>query len=169
MCWRNGWRCFRTLLGYPERRLPQLAGRPRSTVWWRRKRNFPDRCTAEEMSPGWSLGSRRYGTRTALGIGAGLRNARAKGKHLGRPRVIVDASRIAVLRTQGRFWSEVQYELGVSKVTAQRALQARLGSKQLLCYGIFASSSLGFTIRARASSTILIRLMLRSPLSTPPT
>ena len=45
--------------------------------------------------------------------------------------MIVDASRIAVLRTQGRSWSEVQYELGVSKVTGQRALQARLGSKQL--------------------------------------
>jgi DNA invertase Pin-like site-specific DNA recombinase len=34
-------------------------------------------------------------------VRAGLRNARAKGKKLGRPRVIVDASRIADLRGQG--------------------------------------------------------------------
>jgi DNA invertase Pin-like site-specific DNA recombinase len=34
-------------------------------------------------------------------VRAGLRNARAKGKRLGRPRVIVDALRIASLRAQG--------------------------------------------------------------------
>ena len=31
-------------------------------------------------------------------VRAGLRNARAKGKKLGRPRVIVDATRVAALR-----------------------------------------------------------------------
>jgi DNA invertase Pin-like site-specific DNA recombinase len=35
-------------------------------------------------------------------VRAGLRNARAKGRKLGRPRVAVDASRIAVLRAEGR-------------------------------------------------------------------
>jgi DNA invertase Pin-like site-specific DNA recombinase len=35
-------------------------------------------------------------------VRAGLRNAKAKGKSLGRPRVAVDATRIAVLRSQGR-------------------------------------------------------------------
>lgn len=35
-------------------------------------------------------------------VTAGLRNARAKGKRLGRPPVVVDAPRIAVLRAQGR-------------------------------------------------------------------
>jgi DNA invertase Pin-like site-specific DNA recombinase len=35
-------------------------------------------------------------------IRAGIRNARAEGKRLGRPRVVVDASRIAALRAQGR-------------------------------------------------------------------
>ena len=35
-------------------------------------------------------------------VRAGLRNARAKGRRLGRPRVIVDATRIASLRAQGR-------------------------------------------------------------------
>jgi DNA invertase Pin-like site-specific DNA recombinase len=52
---------------------------------------------------------------------AGLRNARAKGKRLGRPRVVVDAATIAFLRGQGRSWSEITAETGVSKGTAQRA------------------------------------------------
>jgi DNA invertase Pin-like site-specific DNA recombinase len=52
----------------------------------------------------------------------GVRNARAKGKRLGRPRVIVDASRIASLRAQGRSWAQIVAETGASKGTAQRAL-----------------------------------------------
>jgi len=55
-------------------------------------------------------------------VRAGLRNAQAKGRRLGRPRVVVDASRIASLRSQGRSWSQVGSELGVSKGTAQRAV-----------------------------------------------
>src|SRR5450759_151153 len=55
-------------------------------------------------------------------VRAGLRNARAKGKRLGRPRVIVDASRVASLRAQGRSWSQITDEIGVSKGTAQRAV-----------------------------------------------
>ena len=35
-------------------------------------------------------------------VRAGIRNARAKGKRLGRPRVFVDATRIASLRAQDR-------------------------------------------------------------------
>src|SRR6266700_2354373 len=57
-------------------------------------------------------------------VRAGLRNARSKGKRLGRPRVIVDAFRIAALRSQGRSWAQVKDELGVSRGTAQRALSA---------------------------------------------
>jgi DNA invertase Pin-like site-specific DNA recombinase len=55
-------------------------------------------------------------------VRAGLRNARAKGKRLGRPRVVVDPSRIASLRSRGRSWAEIGAETGVSKGTAQRAL-----------------------------------------------
>src|ERR1700728_1300739 len=55
-------------------------------------------------------------------VRAGLRNARAKGKRLGRPRVQVDVSRIAFLRAQGRTWAEIVAELGIGKGTAQRAL-----------------------------------------------
>jgi len=53
-------------------------------------------------------------------VRAGIRNARAKGKRLGRPRVIVDASRIADLRAKGSSWAEIKAEVGVSKGTAQR-------------------------------------------------
>ena len=55
-------------------------------------------------------------------VKAGLRNARAKGKRLGRPRVVVDAPRIAALRARGRSWREITTETGISKGTAQRAL-----------------------------------------------
>ena len=54
-------------------------------------------------------------------VKAGLRNARAKGKRLGRPRVIVDAARIAALRAHGRTWREITAEMAVSKGSAQRA------------------------------------------------
>jgi DNA invertase Pin-like site-specific DNA recombinase len=54
-------------------------------------------------------------------VRAGIRNARAKGQRLGRPRVVVDASRIASLRVRGNSWSQIQAELGMSKGTAQRA------------------------------------------------
>src|ERR1039458_5861667 len=52
---------------------------------------------------------------------AGVRNARAKGKKLGRPRVAVDASRIASLRSQGHSWGTIHRETGIAKGTAQRA------------------------------------------------
>ena len=54
-------------------------------------------------------------------VRAGIRNARAKGKRLGRPRIVVDTSRIATLRAHGNSWSQIRAELGVSKGTAQRA------------------------------------------------
>ena len=47
-------------------------------------------------------------------VRAGLRNARAKGKTLGRPRVRVDAARIATLRASGLSWPKIATELGVS-------------------------------------------------------
>ena len=57
-------------------------------------------------------------------VKAGLRNARAKGKRLGRPRVIVDAARIATLRAHGRSWREITAEMAVSKGSAQRAFSS---------------------------------------------
>jgi DNA invertase Pin-like site-specific DNA recombinase len=55
-------------------------------------------------------------------ICAGLRNARAKGKRLGRPRVPVDCPLIAALRSQGKSCAQIKAETGVSKGTAQRAV-----------------------------------------------
>lgn len=57
-------------------------------------------------------------------VRAGLRNARAKGKRLGRPRVHADSSKIATLRSGGASWADVTTALGVSKGTAQRAFYA---------------------------------------------
>jgi DNA invertase Pin-like site-specific DNA recombinase len=56
-------------------------------------------------------------------VKAGLRNARAKGKRLGRPKVSTDAARIADLRAAGASWRTVCEKTGLSKGTAQRALQ----------------------------------------------
>jgi DNA invertase Pin-like site-specific DNA recombinase len=54
-------------------------------------------------------------------VRAGLRNARAKGKRLGRPRVTVDPAKIASLRAQGRSWPQIARELGISVGTAYSA------------------------------------------------
>jgi DNA invertase Pin-like site-specific DNA recombinase len=53
-------------------------------------------------------------------VKAGLRNARAKGKKLGRPRVVVDTARIAALRASGASWRTISEETGLSKGTAAR-------------------------------------------------
>src|SRR5450759_5871132 len=46
-------------------------------------------------------------------VRAGLRNARAKGKTLGRPRKVVDAGRIAALRALGLSLRSIAIELGI--------------------------------------------------------
>jgi len=55
-------------------------------------------------------------------VRAGLRNARAKGKRLGRPRVIVDHARIDALRAQGRTVREIASELGYSRGLVHKTL-----------------------------------------------
>ena len=55
-------------------------------------------------------------------VRAGLRNARAKGKTLGRPRAVVDARRIAALRSQGRTVREIADELGYSRSLVHKTL-----------------------------------------------
>ncbi len=62
-------------------------------------------------------------------VRAGLRNARAKGKRLGRPRLAVDAARVASLRAQGASWPQIARELSVSVGTVYQA--ARSLSKNL--------------------------------------
>ena len=57
-------------------------------------------------------------------VRAGLRHARAKGKRLGRPRVIVDRERIAALRNSGASWRAISLELGLGEGTVRRAFLA---------------------------------------------
>jgi DNA invertase Pin-like site-specific DNA recombinase len=57
-------------------------------------------------------------------VRAGLRNARAKGKHLGRPRKVPDATKIKQLRAQGASWRMIGKELNVSPATAHTAAKA---------------------------------------------
>jgi DNA invertase Pin-like site-specific DNA recombinase len=55
-------------------------------------------------------------------VRAGLRNAKAKGKRLGRPRVIVDFARVGRLRSQGRSVREIASELGYSRSLVHKTL-----------------------------------------------
>jgi DNA invertase Pin-like site-specific DNA recombinase len=59
-------------------------------------------------------------------IRAGVRNARAKGKRLGRPKVTVNASVVASLRAAGRSYRAVATELGVSVGTVHASVQQSL-------------------------------------------
>lgn len=54
-------------------------------------------------------------------VKAGLRNARAKGKRLGRPPVYVNRSKVAALRAQGMGWKRIAAQLQVGVGTAIRA------------------------------------------------
>jgi DNA invertase Pin-like site-specific DNA recombinase len=53
-------------------------------------------------------------------VRAGLRNARAKGKKLGRPRVCIDTAKIVTMRENGASWPEVATTLGIGTGTAYR-------------------------------------------------
>jgi len=60
-------------------------------------------------------------------VKAGLRNAKAKGKQLGRPKKILDTNRIAALRANGFGWKRIAADLGVGVGTIYRV--ALEGSK----------------------------------------
>jgi DNA invertase Pin-like site-specific DNA recombinase len=54
-------------------------------------------------------------------VKSGIAAAKSKGKRLGRPRVSVDAARIAALRASGASWNTITRQLGLSAGTAKRA------------------------------------------------
>jgi DNA invertase Pin-like site-specific DNA recombinase len=54
-------------------------------------------------------------------VRSGIAAARSKGKRLGRPRVKVDAARIATLRASGLSWPKIAAELGASVGTVYGA------------------------------------------------
>jgi DNA invertase Pin-like site-specific DNA recombinase len=60
-------------------------------------------------------------------VKAGLRNAKAKGKRLGRPKRVVDRKQLAGLRAQGFGWKKISREMGIGVGTLYRL--AREGSK----------------------------------------
>jgi DNA invertase Pin-like site-specific DNA recombinase len=62
-------------------------------------------------------------------VKAGLRNAKAKGKRLGRPRVVVDETAISAMRDSGASWRTISAKLGIGLGTAHRI--ARQRSKNL--------------------------------------
>jgi DNA invertase Pin-like site-specific DNA recombinase len=59
-------------------------------------------------------------------VRAGLRNAKAKGKRLGRPAKQLNPAQIAALRAQGASWRRIGAQLGVSAACALKAAQGRL-------------------------------------------
>ena len=54
-------------------------------------------------------------------VRAGLKNARARGKRLGRPRTSVDTAEIAELRASGASWREISVRVGAGVGTVRRA------------------------------------------------
>jgi len=58
-------------------------------------------------------------------VRAGLRNARAKGKRLGRPSKPVDGDLVTKLRSQGVTWRAIGGKLGVGVGTLYRVAQGR--------------------------------------------
>jgi len=57
-------------------------------------------------------------------VRSGIAHARAEGKRLGRPRVIVDAANVAAMRSQGQSWNEISATLRIGRGTAQRAFHS---------------------------------------------
>ncbi len=57
-------------------------------------------------------------------VKSGIAAARSKGKTLGRPRVTVDAARIAVLRASGLSWPKIAAEVGVSVGTVYQTARS---------------------------------------------
>jgi DNA invertase Pin-like site-specific DNA recombinase len=55
-------------------------------------------------------------------VRAGLRNARAKGKRIGRPRQEVDSAKVLALRAQGLSWRDVSSRLKLGLGTVYRAV-----------------------------------------------
>ncbi len=53
---------------------------------------------------------------------AGIARARLQGKVIGRPKVSVDASQIALLRASGQSWAQIREATGVSQGSARRAV-----------------------------------------------
>ena len=63
-------------------------------------------------------------------VKAGLRNAKAKGKRLGRPPTPLDHSAVAALRASGASWRRIAKSLGVGLATLHRSQEPRAKTLQ---------------------------------------
>jgi DNA invertase Pin-like site-specific DNA recombinase len=61
-------------------------------------------------------------------VNAGIRNARASGKQLGRPKRIVDRERILRMRDAGASLREISEELGIGYGTVRKRLERSNGA-----------------------------------------
>ena len=66
-------------------------------------------------------------------VRAGLRNARAKGKRLGRPRTVVDAARVSALRATGLGWKRIASEMGIGVGTLYRLVSTGSKTREMDC------------------------------------
>jgi len=60
-------------------------------------------------------------------VKAGLRNAKAKGKRIGRPKVSVDSAKVLKLRGEGLSWRGIADRLQLGLGTVYRTVQSREG------------------------------------------
>ena len=81
------------------------------------------------------LGAVSEGERNLIAerVRAGLRNARAKGKRLGRPKVNVDVAQIESLRASGHSWRTIARTLGLSVGTVHAAARTQEKHQNRLC------------------------------------
>ncbi|HEY7404278.1 MAG TPA: recombinase family protein [Candidatus Angelobacter sp.] len=61
-------------------------------------------------------------------VRAGLRNAKAKGKRIGRPKVTVDSTEVLRLRGEGISWRAISEQLQLGLGTVYRAIHAKSSS-----------------------------------------
>ncbi len=69
-------------------------------------------------------------------VRAGIRNARAKGKRLGRPRAVLDPAKVATGRAHGQSWATISDERGIGAASLCCPCQnppSNRGRKSLIC------------------------------------
>lgn len=105
-------------------------------------------------------------------VKAGLRNAKAKGKKLGRSRADVDQSRSEALRASGAPWGEIAEKLAVGLGTVHRSLQPR--SKNVSrefsngqCEALLVRRKIEGRVRPPTRTTRPLRICERSEKSSP--
>lgn len=66
-------------------------------------------------------------------VRAGLKNARAKGKRLGRPRTVVDVATIHALRAAGLGWKRIASKMGIGVGTLYRFIPSGSNNQEADC------------------------------------